>query len=302
MKHSDQHIQSKPQMAAALLIWVLAACLVPNIWLSLTEPLTFVQIVTNILLPAGVYAILMSLSRHIGRTSLWMITVMFFAAFQIVLLYMYGRSIIAVDMFLNVATTNPDEVGELLGNMFPIIGAIVIIYVTPIAASVVAVVGKWRLSQQTKMTTRRCGTVATLCGLIFFGCSFFSSRNYSPLTDLYPVNVLYNVGLAVDRTKRLASYAETSAAFRFDARATHTDSVPEIYIAVIGETSRADNWQLFGYHRQTTPELTGRDNLVGFGKAISQSNTTHKSVPMLLSSLDASDFGDSIYTSRSFIT
>ncbi|MDE6100298.1 MAG: phosphoethanolamine transferase domain-containing protein, partial [Paramuribaculum sp.] len=114
-------------MAAALLIWVLAACLVPNIWLSLTEPLTFVQIVTNILLPAGVYAILMSLSRHIGRTSLWMITVMFFAAFQIVLLYMYGRSIIAVDMFLNVATTNPDEVGELLGNMFPIIGAIVII-------------------------------------------------------------------------------------------------------------------------------------------------------------------------------
>lgn len=97
MKHSDQY-QSKNRLAAVLLIWVLAACIVPNIWLSLTEPLTNVQALANILLPAGIYALLMSLSRHIGRSSLWMITVMFFAAFQIVLLYMYGRSIIAVDI------------------------------------------------------------------------------------------------------------------------------------------------------------------------------------------------------------
>lgn len=301
MKHSDQY-QSKNRLAAVLLIWVLAACIVPNIWLSLTEPLTNVQALANILLPAGIYALLMSLSRHIGRSSLWMITVMFFAAFQIVLLYMYGRSIIAVDMFLNIVTTNPDEVGELLGNMFPIIAAIIIIYLTPISFSIVAVAGKWRLTRHTQSVTRRSGIILSLCGLILVGCSFFSSRHYYMLTDLYPVNVLYNVGLAVDRTKRLASYPETSSEYTFGATTSRLDSVAEIYVAVIGETSRADNWQLFGYHRPTTPELTRRSNLVGFSKALSQSNTTHKSVPMLLSALDASDFGDSIYTSKSFIT
>ncbi len=43
-----------------------------------------------------------------------MFFLMFFAAFQLVLLYLYGRSVIAVDMFLNLVTTNPDEVNELL--------------------------------------------------------------------------------------------------------------------------------------------------------------------------------------------
>ncbi len=37
-----------------------------------------------------------------------------FNAFQIVLFYLFGESVIAVDMFLNLATTNVTEASELL--------------------------------------------------------------------------------------------------------------------------------------------------------------------------------------------
>lgn len=268
----------------------------------MVEPLAPLPAIVNVVLPLGVYCLLMSLSRHIGRTSLWMITVMFFAAFQMVLLYMYGRSVIAVDMFLNLVTTNPGEVGELLGNLLPIIAAVVLVYVTPIVASVVAVVKKWRLSEKARLQSRLAGYLLSGVGLACMAASFASVKHYDLLTDLYPVNVLYNVGIAVDRTARMADYEETSRDFTYHATPTHPDSVPEVYVAVIGETSRATNWQLLGYGRPTTPELMNRDGLVAFPRALSQSNTTHKSVPMLLSMLDASNFADSLYYSKSLIT
>lgn len=299
MKLSDVSL-NKYRTAEILLIWILAACLVSNVWLSISEPLTIIQALANVILPAGVYLILMTLSRHIGRTGLWMITAMFFSAFQLVLLYMYGRSVIAVDMFLNVVTTNPEEVGELLGNMAPIIIAIIGIYVTPIVASIVAVVKKWRLSERSQRCGRLSGYILTGAGLLLLSLSF--TGGYTPLKHLFPVNALYNVVLAVDRTSRLADYPETSATYTFNASSERPDSLPEVFVAVIGETSRADNWQILGYRRPTTPALMNMPGVIAFPRALSQSNTTHKSVPMLLSALDASNFADSLYSSKSLIT
>ena len=135
-------------MCRLLWIWVVAGCLIPNVWLSLTERMSLVQSLTNIVLPGGLYMLLMSLTRKIGKASLWMTILFVFAAFQMVLLYMYGRSVIAVDMFLNVVTTNPGEVGELLGNMLLIIGVVVVIYLPAIVMGVVAAVRGWRLDEK----------------------------------------------------------------------------------------------------------------------------------------------------------
>ena len=100
-----------------IIIWTVAGCLMPNICLSITEDLSLVQRITNIVLPAGIYWLLMSLTRNTGKAGLWMVILEFFAAFQVVLIYIYGRSVLAVDMLLNVMTTNYGEATELLGSM-----------------------------------------------------------------------------------------------------------------------------------------------------------------------------------------
>jgi len=293
---------SNSACSAILLIWVLAVCIVPNIWLSHTESLTAVQALTNVLLPLGVYIVLMSLSRHVGRSSLWMIIAMVFAAFQLILLYMYGRSVIAVDMFLNVVTTNPGEVRELLGNLMPIMSVVIVFYLIPIIVAIVAVIKKWRLTLSQIRVAQRTGYAITGVGSLLFVISFFQPTPYNPLTDVFPLNALYNVGIAVERTIKTNDYINTSADFTYKATSARPDSVAEIYVAVIGETSRGDNWQLLGYDRPTNPALIQKEGIVAFGKAISQSNTTHKSVPLLLSDLDADNFGDSIYVTKGLIT
>lgn len=290
-------------LSVILLIWALAGVLIPNVWLSLVDDLPLLPALTNVLLPAGVYLLLLTLSRRIGVTSLFFVILFVFAAFQIVLLYMYGRSVIAVDMFLNVVTTNSSEIGELLGNLSTIIGIIIAVYLPPIVIAIITLVKKERLPYKVLFISRRAAIMALAGGLVMLGCCFlFGKGKYKIYCDLYPVNIGYNLREAVRRTAKVAAYPDHVKDLVYPASSSRPDSLPETYVLVIGETLRADNWQLNGYGRETTPRLVNEQGLVNFPKVLSQSNTTHKSVPMLLSHLNAENFGDSIYHVKSIIS
>lgn len=286
--------------------WLLAATyivlLLPNLVLSCVEPMTMAARITNILLPAGAYMLSLSLLRNPAR-SVWMLFVLIFlSAFQLVLLYLYGHSIIAVDMFLNLVTTNSAEVGELLGSLLPAVIGVVVIFV-PILYVAARNAGKkdYVTTDALRHRLRLYGGVTTLAGLLSL-TACYATGHYKATDDLYPVNVGYNIYLAFDRSARTARYDMTSRDFRFHAVATHpTDSLPETYVLVIGETARAENFGLYGYSRNTTPRLGADPGLIKFPEAYTQSNTTHKSVPMLLSAACAEDY-DRIYREKSIIS
>jgi heptose-I-phosphate ethanolaminephosphotransferase len=76
--------------------------------------------------------------------------------------------------------------------------------------------------------------------------------------------------------------AEASKNFRFHAIRHDAPKGPEIYVLVVGESSRPLNWQLYGYPRATNPELSGLSNLVVFQDVITQAAVTRRSVPLIL--------------------
>lgn len=53
----------------------------------------------------------------------------------------------------------------------------------------------------------------------------------------------------------------------------------EVWVVVIGESSRRRNWGIYGYERDTTPLLRNRAGLHVFTNAISPANLTDRSVP-----------------------
>lgn len=93
-----------------------------------------------------------------------------------------------------------------------------------------------------------------------------------------------------------------SDGYEYRAETYHDVSLTEKYILVIGESARAPNWQMLGYERATNPRLLKRDDLIVAPKAFSESNTTHKSVPMLMSNVDARTFDTQVYRVKSLIT
>lgn len=284
--------------------YAVIALTVPNVALCFSEHLSTWAALANIVLPFAAYMALMSICRKPGKMVWWLFLIIFFAAFQIVLLYLFGKGVIAVDMFLNLVTTNPGEAMELLDNLIPGVASVFILYLPLLILGVVSIRSKKAPVLCASLRKRYCQWASALAivGCIFVATAYLShpsnntqlddhhAAQYSVLDDLYPVNAFYNLYLAVKRNNASIHYKEASANFRFEAQATHPEDSCEVYVMVIGETARAMNFSLYGYQRDTNPKLGKTEGLVTFSDVTTQSNTTHKSVPMLLSQASATDF------------
>lgn len=265
--------------------------MLPNIALCITEHLSLWACGANLLLPLGIYTMLMSLCKKTGKMVWWSFILIFFAAFQLVLLYLFGKGVIAVDMFLNLVTTNPGEAMELLDNLVPAVAGVFIVYLPLLILGIVSIRGTFcGLDNSFKKKTRKWGLTFGCFGLLCMLNAYIYTDKYKIQDHFYPVNVFYNLGLAVERNNASLNYQEASKNFKFDARSEHSTDSCEIYVMVVGETARAHNFSLYGYSRDTNPLLSKTEGLMAFDKVTTQSNTTHKSVPMLLSAVSATDF------------
>lgn len=292
----------------ALALYLLVVALLPNALLCLTEGMSWQADVANVAVAAAVYFGAVSLSPRIGRTVLWFFPVLFFGAFEIVLLYLFGSSIIAVDMFLNLVTSNSTEMLELLGDMWPVVAMVFVVYLPLLVWGGVAVGKRYLTTLALRRRLRGLAIAAGGVGLVAMALAWFSgpasaiggATRYNPFTQLFPLNAADNAVTAVERTVRSSRYHQTSSDWSPEIEALHTDTVPELMILVIGETSRAAQWQLGGYNRPTNPQLSSREGLVYFPYAMTESATTHKSVPMLLTSVNGDEF-DTVYSRRGMI-
>ncbi len=268
----------------------------PNLVLSTTEQLTWGGRIAGVAMPLAVYWLLLSLSRKTGRTMIMMLPVLFLGAFQMVLTYLYGRGPIAVDMWLNLVTTNSGEVGELLSQLLPAIVWVVVIYI-PTLALAATLWARKRHAPDTFVKKQRLPAFCATTAALLYTATLTALTPYSPTNDMFPLNAVCNFGMAFGRQTVSVRYKEASKDFKYYAKCSFDDNEAETLVLVIGETSRADNWQLYGYSRKTNPLLTQTKGLTVFTDYMSQSNTTHKSVPILLSLAEADNY-DILYHTK----
>ena len=286
------------RFSVLLALYFALSVLVPNLVLSVTENYSLWSTEALILMPAGFYLMWSVLLRRSG-IMIWLgFPFIFFAAFQIVLLYLFGNSIIATDMFTNVITTNPGEATELLGNIYPAVILVAVMYLPMLWLA-------WREIACRRYLSRKARKIVLLTGGILFACGALAlwpasqGRSLGEVLkkEIFPLNVSYNIYLSGSEFRKTMHFEESSADFRFDAHRTAACEGRELYLYVIGEASRAMNWQLFGYERETNPCLTQIEDLILFDKVLTQSNTTHKSVPLFLSSV-GTDEHEELYRRR----
>ena len=150
----------------------LVILIVPNVVLCFTEPISWTAKICNILLPLSIYYAVMAWSRNCGRTFWLLFPFIFFGAFQLVLLYLFGQSIIAVDMFLNLVTTNSSEALELLDNLIPAIVIVVVLYIPALILATISIVHKRRLSEAFIRQARRRTLYVLSAGILSLGTAY----------------------------------------------------------------------------------------------------------------------------------
>ena len=268
---------------------LLFALLLPNLVLSVVMQQPMIGRVLNILVMLPIYMLVLLIAKRPGRVYWGLLVLILLHAFQLVLLTIFSGSVVAVDMLLNLFTSEPDEAGELLSNiLLPIlsIGGFYLVSLIVATASAVtqgSLLRSWRI---------RMGKIA--CGILLLALPIYigAKQRFPYLhlrAEVYPMSVFYNMYLATKKLREVLRYDQTSAEFCFGATSERDEDQPEVYVLVLGETSRAHSWSLFGYPRPTTPHLERlpKEELVAFRDVMTQSNTTYKSIPIILSPADA---------------
>lgn len=272
----------------------------PNILLNITESMPLTAKIANIIVPLSLYYLLMSARKNAGVMVLFLSIFCVMNGFQITVLYLFGEGIIAIDMLINCVTTNTSEAGELLTNLaLPIIISS-IMYIPLMIWGIYSACRKLRTSEKFRNTSRRYGLIGLSVGILISVIAMLTTE-FSPARHIYPFNIISNIVTALQRTYQSVNFDKTSADFHYNTVDSHDANQEEIYVLVIGETSRVINWEIFGYNRPTNPRLSKRNNIIKFPRAVSQSNTTHKCVPMMLTHTTPLSF-DSIMYRKSIIT
>ncbi len=284
----------KKQRVLFYLFWFILS--LPNFILAFTEQMNVWGKCALIILPVAVFGVLMTLNKKPGIIYWACFPFLFIGAFQMVLTYLFGKGVIAVDMWLNLSTTNSSEANELLSQLWPAVIGVILIYIPSLVLAVWSVRMKEKLSGAFRKVHRHIAGGLLAASLLCILMAYMAG-GYKLTDDMFPVNACYNCVQAMEREDATKAYKEASDGFVFNAHMAKTDTLPQVVVCVVGETSRAANWQLYGYERATNPILSKTDGLLVFRDHMSQSNTTHKSVPILLSLASAENY-EILYRSK----
>lgn len=105
----------------------------------------------------------------------------------------------------------------------------------------------------------------------------------------YPFGVIPRV--AGYRSEWLAMRADAMKLMDYQFGAKRATPLPQrqVYVLVIGESSRRNHWQLFGYSRNTTPELKHMSNLVPITRMVTSWPMSIGAIPLILTRKPVAD-------------
>lgn len=102
------------------------------------------------------------------------------------------------------------------------------------------------------------------------------------IKQTYPMGLFVTVYDLFQEQDKINQAFEKNKNFKFNAIQHAVLAKKQIYVLVIGETSRRENWQLNGYVRATNPQLSQQHQLVNFSNMLSLVSATRSSIPMIL--------------------
>ena len=178
---TNQPINNNTRYSRLLISAFVATLMLPACVLIFTEGYSFLRALSAILLPTGFYLLWSVAHKRSGMMVCWGLLWFILAALQLVLLYMFGNSIVAVDMFTNLFTTNTNEAGELLSNIWPMVMFVMVLYLPVLALAVHSLRQGFTIAPATRRTAAVVGAA-----MVVAGCATMQF-------NVFPFNVVENI-------------------------------------------------------------------------------------------------------------
>jgi len=289
---TTSNLQRRAWIVVSTLILVI---MLPNLtWLYVGNGLT--TWISGLIVPAMLLALLFAvLGKRIWLACLLLVPFAALAPVEAFYIATYQHPTSAEILAVLVATT-PRETYEYLGSaLLPIL----ICIASGLLLALLAARWAWQSSIRWEHRSRSwtlaiCFTLPLVSTVLFFAMKAKSSHSRSinnelALADLtnsfeegYPFGPILRIVYYREEWTKMRLNAAKIDAFSFHAHRTTSIAKRQIYVLIIGESSRRNHWQLFGYQRETNPELVRISNLVLIPDMITSWPLTLGAVPQIL--------------------
>ncbi len=202
---------------------------------------------------------------------------------------------VTTSLVLSIVNTTKREALELLHQY---IIPVVIVFFLSIAVYLFLV------KKTPSKISARLGLLISGCSLVVFLILPFFQQDYIRLKNSYPerlrgniyttfpFSVAYCAKSVYQDFRLIKDTKQERDDFRFNAKQTVNNAKKQVYVLVIGETSRADHWHINGYERNTSPHIDKRENLISFPNTVAGACETEYAVPQIITNVGPDDFDD----------
>lgn len=121
------------------------------------------------------------------------------------------------------------------------------------------------------------------------------------LNKTYPFGTTTKIVKAFGERRKLENYQYEIKDFTFHAKKKDNLREREVYILIIGESARYENWGINGYHRNTSPNLSKMEDIVSYSDFVSSGTLTRDSVPLMITRGTAEEF-ERTYREKSILS
>jgi glucan phosphoethanolaminetransferase (alkaline phosphatase superfamily) len=108
----------------------------------------------------------------------------------------------------------------------------------------------------------------------------------------FPFSVGYCSALVYTQYHLIKTSEKERNDFKFNAKQASfaSPSGKQIYLLIIGESSRADHWSINGYNRITSPHIARRENFISFSNTAAGASFTEFAVPQIITCATTDNF------------
>ncbi|HET6914342.1 MAG TPA: phosphoethanolamine transferase [Rhodanobacteraceae bacterium] len=200
------------------------------------------------------------------------------------------------EVIATLVATNPRETREYLGTLLiPLLLCMAAGLALALAAAWSSRHGRWPWKSRARAWIVTIAVATPLAAAIVAASSARGGaavRGHAGITTLdslaavvtqgYPFGVISRVHEYRAEWLQMRAEAAKLDAFRFHASRIDALHQRQVYVLVIGESSRRDRWQLFGYDRPTNPELSRVRNLVRIPRMLTSWPESITAIPLIL--------------------
>lgn len=284
--------RSKQAVGWLLFLAFLLLLFLPNvIWLLVAQGNVLLR---ALLIPAAITALLFAVfGRRIWLACTILAPFAVLAPLEGLYIYRFQNPSTAA-VLATVFASNPREIREYLGGLLT---PVCLVTALSLTLTLVTVWCIWRADLRWQHRSRKM-VLAVLIGtpLLVTGLALLTSKPevlermkektpglvFETVSQGYPFGIVTRLAEYHEQWLLMRDNAARIAAFRFNASQVAPSEKRQIYVLVIGESSNRTHWQLFGYPRDTNPELMQAPNIVLVPDMLSPWAASVFAIPQLL--------------------